>query len=138
MKKTKAKILLVEDNELGRREISTLIGDNFGYQVCAPGSLQQLREALTFESFDSLLVDMELSDFEDIGDTLGDQTINDVTDVLLFYSDLHEKVSGHLYSSHITLPGSPYDKKIKKTQNTSFPFTVLAKPLPPDMKQIIN
>jgi len=131
MKENGAKILLVEDNELGRKEIGTLILNDLGYQVSSPASLMQLREAFTFELFDGLLVDVELSKFEDIGDKLGGKRIDDGIDILDFYSSLHQISSGRLYSSHVILPGSELGKKIREQP-------ILAKPLPRNMEQIIK
>jgi hypothetical protein len=140
MATTKAKILLVDDNALGRDEISDLIAQDFGYPIHSPNSLKGVREAITFEIFDSLLVDVDLSRFDDIGSKIDSKTIDDGTDLADFYSDLHEITSGRLYSSHLKLPGSPFDFKIKKLNQkinkSSFPFTALPKPLPRDMDQI--
>src|SRR5437588_6964789 len=140
MAKTKPKILLVDDNALGRTEISRLIGQDFGYPVLSPNSLKEVREAITFEIFDSLLVDVDLSKFDDIGSKINSKTIDDGTDIADFYSDLHEITSGRLYSSHLKLPGSTFSFKIKKLNQkinkSSFQFTALPKPLPRDMEQI--
>lgn len=133
---SKAKILLVEDNEAGRREMSALIGSRLGYQVCSPDSLYQLREAFTFELFDGLLVDLELSNFDDIGGKLDGVTIDDGNDVLAFYRNLHQVSLFRLYSSHTTFP---FDREIKeKIDNSPFPITTLPKPLPRDMQQIVR
>lgn len=140
MEKTKPKILLVEDNELGRKEMGILIGQDFGYDVSTPNSVKEVREAITFQVFDSLLVDVDLSNFDDIGDNIESKIIDDGTDIADFYSDLHLITSGRLYSSHVKLPGSPFDIKIRqlkrKIKRSPFPFTALPKPLPRDMSQI--
>lgn len=135
MTEKKAKILLVEDNANGRREITTLISDDLGYQVRSPNSIRELREAFTFELFDSLLIDLDLSDFDDIGDQLDGKTIDNGQDVLEFYRALHQTGSAGLYTSHQIVPGSPFELRTSQVQN-GFSALLLPKPLPRNMQQI--
>ena len=133
MAETTTTILLVDDYEQGRKEVSRLIGEDFGYKVLSPGSISEVREAITFEVFDSLLIDIDLNRFDDIGDKIDGKPIEDGIDIADFYQELHRMYPGGLYSSHLGMPGSPYKKKLDQR---NFPYISISKPWPPDMVEI--
>lgn len=132
MTATKPKLLLVEDNELGRKEISSLIGEVLGYHVSSPDSIRGVKEAVTFEVFDTLLIDQELSKFDDIGDKIDGKTIDDGKDIADFCASLYDANRVNIYSTHVKLP-SPFASKLESGPYT---YTHMPKPLPREMDKI--
>lgn len=139
----KAKILIVDDHPMVRETISDLIEKRFQYEVCSPESFKKLKEALTFEVFDSVLVDVDLARW-DVPDNIDGKRIEDGTDVADFYSDLHETTAGSLYSTHVRPSDSGFatrfDRKIRnlrqKIKDSSFEFIELPKALSLNMEEI--
>ncbi|HJP93603.1 MAG TPA: response regulator [Pyrinomonadaceae bacterium] len=135
----KAKILIVDDHAHERDAYTHLIEQRFNYAVCSPPSFDALKEAITFEIFDSVLVDVDLDEWN-VPAKIDGTIIEDGTDIARFYFDLHKIKSGRLYSTHVKFPAPRFGGKIKrllrKIEESQVDFTSMPKTTSLDIKEI--